>query len=149
MITSTAAFRSLNLLAAFRGWLSESEKHPNWTAAIAFACKLFAVFKTDRFRKKITRKGERKEVTAKILMNILEVVLFTDHLCSQTNTSGLYVYSNSPQPSNGPTENGTGISQMRARQHPALSYLTIVCQRRFDNGLISLIRYSYQMKKCI
>lgn len=80
MVILIVVFCLLNFVV-FCGWFLEFEKYFNWIVVIVFVCKLFVVFKIDWFRKKIMRKGERKEVMVKILMNILEVVLFMDYLC--------------------------------------------------------------------
>lgn len=81
MVILIVVFCLLNFFVVFCGWFLEFEKYFNWIVVIVFVCKLFIVFKIDWFRKKIMRKGERKEVMVKILMNILEVVLFMDYLC--------------------------------------------------------------------
>lgn len=48
-------------------------------------------------------------------------------------------------------ESGIGITQMRTinAMHFGLGNTAIVCQRRFDHGVVSVIGHRYKMKKCV
>ena len=90
MLTSTAAFRSFMRLSVSLRWISAPTVRSLRIGAAAFLLRMFAVFKTRQFRKTITRKGTTNMPITYNAMFLAMESSWTDHPCSQKNTSGLY-----------------------------------------------------------